>query len=174
MGMSLNTLLSCVCMSQTISRVKPPTKESTSLPSSMFASDKQLGDELQVPQTPNTFKEEKNRSVAVKRMFSDLNQANQEPFEKINNQIYLVIVALYKENEILFLLPKYSSNVANIKERIKVDFDLDPQTYNLQYEGEPEQWYWLYNDSGLDACIKCATQHFKSHIKLRVHMNKYE
>lgn len=59
----------------------------------------------------------------------------------------LVIVALYKDDATLFLIPS-SSTLALAKEKINQDFRLDPSsTYKLQYEANEGQWFSLNDDT---------------------------
>lgn len=82
----------------------------------------------------------------------------------------LVIVALYKDDATLFLIPS-SSTLALAKEKINQAFRLDPSsTYKLQYEANEGQWFSLNDDECFQSCIIFRKRADKNYVKLRVHM----
>lgn len=129
---------------------------------------------------------ETNGSVPKQSMLSDLSESEIDPNQEDNHQgliniknTYLdaddddddlVIVAFYKDDATLFLLPS-SSKLANAKEKINQDFDLDPTgTCKLEYEAYEGQWMKLDNDECFETCVLCLKIDKKSHIKVRVNV----
>nr|XP_043622892.1 uncharacterized protein LOC122594508 [Erigeron canadensis] len=126
-------------------------------------------------------------SVAVKRKFSDLSGSQIDPSQEdntpnlltnINKEAYLddgdaedyfdlIIVAYFKEDMALFLLPS-SSLLADAMEKINEEFSLDQGTYTLKYESFEGRWPKLYNDRRFTICKEVWRQNLKDHIKLRV------
>ncbi|KAI3687601.1 hypothetical protein L1987_81301 [Smallanthus sonchifolius] len=136
------------------------------LPSFKFASGKQLDEEISVVDVENS-------SPPIKILVDKMRKLNL--FTNINNpegegddDDDLVVFAVYKGEYRLLYLPS-SPTFENVMEKVKHEFELKRETFKVEYQVLPGNWYSLNNDTGLRSCVSSyRTTEDKDHIKLCV------